>query len=175
MSAPARPALALPDREHGLHLLREMLRIRRFEEKCAELYSARLTIHVAPIDTNRTITLYAYEATVPPAILQSWTEGTGGVAAGVSWLTVDGTFDWIVAGGDALGLMDERQVRADTVAAFDLPADRVMRWIQDPPSNHGVLIAPGISIGERYLIAYMRETPIVRLRPELVVKYRKGG
>jgi pyruvate dehydrogenase E1 component alpha subunit len=28
------------DREHGLFLLREMLRIRRFEEKCAELYSA---------------------------------------------------------------------------------------------------------------------------------------
>jgi pyruvate dehydrogenase E1 component alpha subunit len=28
------------DREHGLLLLREMLRIRRFEEKCAELYSA---------------------------------------------------------------------------------------------------------------------------------------
>ncbi|OFW24117.1 MAG: pyruvate dehydrogenase (acetyl-transferring) E1 component subunit alpha [Acidobacteria bacterium RIFCSPLOWO2_02_FULL_65_29] len=27
-------------REHGLTLLREMLRIRRFEEKCAELYSA---------------------------------------------------------------------------------------------------------------------------------------
>ena len=28
------------DRDHALHLLREMLRIRRFEEKCAELYSA---------------------------------------------------------------------------------------------------------------------------------------
>jgi pyruvate dehydrogenase E1 component alpha subunit len=28
------------DPEHGLHLLREMLRIRRFEERCAELYSA---------------------------------------------------------------------------------------------------------------------------------------
>jgi pyruvate dehydrogenase E1 component alpha subunit len=27
-------------REHALHLLREMIRIRRFEEKCAELYSA---------------------------------------------------------------------------------------------------------------------------------------
>jgi len=27
-------------REHGLHLLREMLRVRRFEEKCVELYSA---------------------------------------------------------------------------------------------------------------------------------------
>ncbi len=29
-----------PDREHALFLMREMLRIRRFEEKCAELYSA---------------------------------------------------------------------------------------------------------------------------------------
>ncbi len=28
------------DREHGLHLLRDMLRVRRFEEKCVELYSA---------------------------------------------------------------------------------------------------------------------------------------
>jgi pyruvate dehydrogenase E1 component alpha subunit len=28
------------DRDHGLRLLHEMLRIRRFEEKCAELYSA---------------------------------------------------------------------------------------------------------------------------------------
>ena len=27
-------------RDHGVHLLREMVRIRRFEEKCAELYSA---------------------------------------------------------------------------------------------------------------------------------------
>jgi pyruvate dehydrogenase E1 component alpha subunit len=31
---------AAADREHALRLLREMLRIRRFEEKCAELYSA---------------------------------------------------------------------------------------------------------------------------------------
>jgi pyruvate dehydrogenase E1 component alpha subunit len=28
------------DREHAVHLLKEMLRIRRFEEKCAEMYSA---------------------------------------------------------------------------------------------------------------------------------------
>jgi pyruvate dehydrogenase E1 component alpha subunit len=36
MTGPAsRP---LPSREHGLALLREMLRIRRFEERCAELY-----------------------------------------------------------------------------------------------------------------------------------------
>jgi len=33
----SRPA---PERDHALHLLREMVRIRRFEEKCAELYAA---------------------------------------------------------------------------------------------------------------------------------------
>ena len=33
-------ALVAIEREHGLHLLREMLRVRRFEEKCVELYSA---------------------------------------------------------------------------------------------------------------------------------------
>jgi pyruvate dehydrogenase E1 component alpha subunit len=31
---------SLPTREHGLHLLSEMLRIRCFEDRCAELYSA---------------------------------------------------------------------------------------------------------------------------------------
>jgi pyruvate dehydrogenase E1 component alpha subunit len=45
VSAPAAPPFgatvhAPPEREHGLHLLREMLRIRRFEERCVELYSA---------------------------------------------------------------------------------------------------------------------------------------
>jgi pyruvate dehydrogenase E1 component alpha subunit len=34
------PSPTPPAPEHGLHLLREMLRIRRFEERCAELYSA---------------------------------------------------------------------------------------------------------------------------------------
>ncbi len=34
------PEAAVVDREHGLHLLHQMLRIRRFEEKCYELYSA---------------------------------------------------------------------------------------------------------------------------------------
>ncbi len=33
-------AVAPIERTHGLHLLREMLRVRRFEEKCVELYSA---------------------------------------------------------------------------------------------------------------------------------------
>ena len=39
MSTP--PAAAPPYPQHALQLLQEMLRIRRFEEKCAELYSAQ--------------------------------------------------------------------------------------------------------------------------------------
>ena len=34
------PELLLVDRDHGLHLLRQLVRIRRFEERCVELYSA---------------------------------------------------------------------------------------------------------------------------------------
>ncbi|HEX8966660.1 MAG TPA: pyruvate dehydrogenase (acetyl-transferring) E1 component subunit alpha [Chloroflexota bacterium] len=39
MAAPA-PQPVAPDLTHGLDLLREMIRTRRFEEKCAELYAA---------------------------------------------------------------------------------------------------------------------------------------
>lgn len=39
-SQPQPEVAELPPRDHALRLLREMLRIRRFEEKCAELYQA---------------------------------------------------------------------------------------------------------------------------------------
>ena len=58
---------ALPvEREHGLTLLREMLRIRRFEEACAELYSAtkiRGFLH-----------LYIGEEAVAVGVMQSLTD-----------------------------------------------------------------------------------------------------
>jgi pyruvate dehydrogenase E1 component alpha subunit len=40
MTTPIAPPAAAAEREHAVHLLREMLRIRRFEERCVELYSA---------------------------------------------------------------------------------------------------------------------------------------
>jgi pyruvate dehydrogenase E1 component alpha subunit len=40
VTAGAAPADLAVDRDRGLHLLRELLRIRRFEERCVELYSA---------------------------------------------------------------------------------------------------------------------------------------
>jgi hypothetical protein len=45
------PELLLVDRDHGLHLLEQLLRIRRFEERCVELYSAskiRGFLHLYP-------------------------------------------------------------------------------------------------------------------------------
>ncbi len=38
---PMHPQTTPFDREHGQHLLKEMLRIRRFEAKCVELYQAQ--------------------------------------------------------------------------------------------------------------------------------------
>jgi pyruvate dehydrogenase E1 component alpha subunit len=41
-ATPAGDRVRTVDREHGLQLLREMVRIRRFEERCVELYSGAL-------------------------------------------------------------------------------------------------------------------------------------
>jgi pyruvate dehydrogenase E1 component alpha subunit len=63
------PAL---DREHGLHLLRELVRIRRFEERCVELYSAtaiRGFLH-----------LYIGEEAVAVGVMQSLTPDDAVVA-----------------------------------------------------------------------------------------------
>jgi len=65
MSVPDVRALPV-EREHGLALLREMLRIRRFEESCAELYSAakiRGFLH-----------LYIGEEAVAVGVMQALTE-----------------------------------------------------------------------------------------------------
>jgi len=68
-AAPVPPGLT---REHGLRLLHEMLRIRRFEEKCAELYSAgriRGFLH-----------LYIGEEAVAVGAMQAFTPGDAIVA-----------------------------------------------------------------------------------------------
>ena len=67
-TAAVRPA----EPEHSLHLLREMVRIRRFEERCAELYSAtaiRGFVH-----------LYAGEEAVAVGVMQALTDDDAVVA-----------------------------------------------------------------------------------------------
>ncbi len=140
---------------------------------CGTLTSAVLTINVTPADTNHTVWLDAYEVTVPATYPKSWIEGF--LDAGVTWLTVDGDFDWTTAGGDLLDLMVSREVRADTVVTFELDAAVVESWVKSPWNNHGVLLRPRTAGEAAFLYAYMRESAAVALRPELYIKYIKGG
>jgi hypothetical protein len=141
---------------------------------CGNVASAMLTISFEPEDTNRTIWLDAWEATVPEASPGSWEEGLLG--EGVSWLYVDhGDPAWATEGGDYLELMDSRSVKADTVVTFELAPARVEAWIKIPSRNHGVLIRPRTGGQEAFLHVYMREIAAVGLRPELLIKYVKGG
>jgi hypothetical protein len=140
---------------------------------CGSLTSAVLTISVTPADTNHTVWLDAYEATVPATYPGSWVEGF--IDEGVTWRTVDGTFDWNSAGGDILDLLDTKEARADTVVTFELDAAVVENWVKRPWENHGVLIIPRTAGDAAFLYVYMRENTIVPLRPELHVKYLKGG
>lgn len=141
---------------------------------CGSVTSAVLTITVQPEDTNRTIWLDAVEATVPETYTGSWVEGF--LDEGVSWLYVDeGVSQWITEGGDHLGLMDSKAVKADTVVTFELDPARVETWIKIPSRNHGVLIKPRTAGLEAFLHVYMRETAAAGLRPELIVRYLKGG
>jgi hypothetical protein len=141
---------------------------------CGSVTGAVLTISVEPEDTNRTVWLDAWEATVPATYPGSWVEGFLG--AGVSWLYVDeGVSPWTAPGGDHLGLLDSRAVKADTAVSFELDPARVERWIKVPSSNDGVLLIPRTGGQEAFLHVYMRESAASALRPELTVRYLKGG
>lgn len=140
---------------------------------CGTLTGAALTINITPADTNDTVWLDVYEATVPATHPRSWVEGF--IDNGVSWLTVDGDFNWTTEGGDVLELLASKAVKADTVVTFDLDAAVVEDWVKRPWENHGVLLRPRTSGDEAFVYAYMRETTAISLRPELYIKYIKGG
>jgi hypothetical protein len=141
---------------------------------CGSVTGAFLTIRVTPADTNRTVILDAWEATVPETYPRSWVEGTA-TSDGVSWLYLDGVSDWTAEGGDVLEMMDSREIRTDTTVTFELDPARVEGWIKTPWRNHGVLLRPRTSGQAAFLYAYMRESGDVALRPELLVYYLKGG
>jgi pyruvate dehydrogenase E1 component alpha subunit/2-oxoisovalerate dehydrogenase E1 component len=74
------------DREHALHLLRGMLRIRRFEAKCAELYSAtkiRGFLHL--YDGEEAVAVGVWEALTPDdAIVATYREHGHALIRGLS-------------------------------------------------------------------------------------------
>jgi pyruvate dehydrogenase E1 component alpha subunit len=79
-------ATAPLDREHALHLLRSMIRIRRFEAKCAELYSAmkiRGFLHL--YDGEEAVAVGVLEALTPDdAIVATYREHGHALIRGVS-------------------------------------------------------------------------------------------
>ncbi len=81
------PAAALPiDREHALHLLHQMVRIRRFEAKCAELYGAmkiRGFLHL--YDGEEAVAVGVMQALTPAdAIVATYREHGHALARGIS-------------------------------------------------------------------------------------------
>jgi pyruvate dehydrogenase E1 component alpha subunit len=78
------------DRDHGLHLLHEMLRIRRFEEKCAELYTAlkiRGFLHL--YDGEEACAVGIMQALTPEdAVVATYREHGQALARGVPMTTI---------------------------------------------------------------------------------------
>jgi hypothetical protein len=142
---------------------------------CGDVLTAELRLHFSSMSPD-TLTLQAYEASVPEIVGASWLEGTGGLAAGVSWQTVEGAIPWETEGGDPVGLPIETVVTSqDTVASFLLPNSLVLRWIEEPESNHGVVIGALNRGVEEYIILHTRESLEADQRPRLSIEYLRGG
>ena len=73
------------DPKHGIHLLRQMLRVRRFEEKCVELYEAekiRGFMHL--YDGEEAVSVGVIEALEPEdAIVATYREHGQALARGI--------------------------------------------------------------------------------------------
>jgi hypothetical protein len=142
---------------------------------CGDVLSAELRLHFSSMSSD-TLILRAYEVSVPEIVGASWLEGTGGLAGGVSWQTVEGAIPWEAEAGDPIGLPIETVVTSqDTAAAFTLPNSLVLGWIEEPDDNHGIIISVLYRAAEEYLILHTRESLDADERPRLSIAYLKGG
>lgn len=142
---------------------------------CGEVFSAELQLHFSSPSPD-TLTLQAYQVTVPEILVTSWLEGTGGIFAGVSWLYADGTAPWDREGGDLVGSPVSTVVASvDTLISFILPNSLVLGWIEDPETNHGVVIRLAETVSEEFLILHTRESLVLDERPLLAIEYLGGG
>jgi hypothetical protein len=142
---------------------------------CSSVISARLSIHVVPPAPD-SLTLEAHLVNMPG--WKQWTEGFGGSANGVSWTTIDGSAPWESpeGGGDFFAaVIDERTVSIDSVVTFALSPALVMEWIQDPLSNHGIVIKTTDVSRSRYTTVFQREYGNAARRPRLEIAYLPGG
>lgn len=142
---------------------------------CAEIISAELHLHLS-FPSADSLVFEAYEVTVPEVLPGTWLEGVGGLQGGVSWLTVDGAVPWDEQGGDLVGApFDSATVAQDSVMSFEIPSTLAFRWIEDPLSNHGIVVRLVGTIPGEHIVLHTRESAIPSARPRLMIEYIPGG
>lgn len=140
---------------------------------CSKVLRATLTIRVAPLAPD-SLTLEAFR--VLPAAVDTWTEGIGGLGAGVSWTTVDGGVPWTTQGGDCdPAPLDVKTVSADSVCTFNLPPQVVFGWIQNRETNHGVIVRSRDRQRAASTTVFTREYASTSFHPRLEIVYLSGG
>jgi len=140
---------------------------------CSEVVSARLVIRIAPL-APASMTLEAHAVNL--STWKRWTEGFGGSAAGVSWITIDGADPWQTQGGDYLStILDARTVSSDSSVTFALSPALVEEWIRTPSSNHGIIIKTANAAGAAHTVVFQSEAGLAARRPRLEIAYLPGG
>lgn len=142
---------------------------------CAEIVRAELHLNLS-LPSADSLVLEAYEVTVPQVLPGTWLEGFGGPQGGVSWLDVDGAVSWDTPGGDLVGTpFDSATVTQDSVMMFDIPNELVFRWIEQPLSNHGIVMRLVGTMPGEHIILHTRESILPDARPRLLIEYIPGG
>ena len=100
-------------------------------------------------------------------VTESWIEGTGDgmvVVPGATWQTRDGTMPWASVGGTISAML---ATLTPASVAFDigLPVAVVQQWIDDPLTNHGVLLT--VVAVPTHLHLHQSDSAATSLRPEL--------
>ncbi|MBN1162981.1 MAG: hypothetical protein JXB45_00245 [Candidatus Krumholzibacteriota bacterium] len=146
-----------------------------FITDCSVVLQARLSLRIKPGGAG-TATFRLFETVVPVIVPGSWVEGLGGLAAGASWYATDGIVPWLTEGGDYLSPpLDECTVDEDSVITFNISTGLIRRWLNDPATNHGVLIKSAAAGEEAFREIYLREAGDSTLGPRLEIKYLRGG
>ena len=141
-------------------------------KSCSQVLAANLSFHVIGPSSDA-MTIEAHRVVL--ASYLDWIEGSGGVATGVSWTTIDGGVPWTAAGGDFEStVLASASFTGDTTVTFPLSTTLVKAWILMPASNDGVVIKTTDVSRERYAIVHMRENSVPGWRPRLDLTYIKG-
>lgn len=141
-------------------------------KSCSQVLAATLSLHVIGPSSDA-MTIEAHRVVL--ASYLDWIEGPGGLAAGVSWTTIDGGVPWTAAGGDFdSSVLVSASFTGDTTVTFPLSTTLVKAWILTPASNDGVVIKTTDASRERYAIVFSRENAVPAWRPRLDIRYIKG-